>query len=202
MRIVFDFDGGVANTMPLIADAASGIVNKRFGTPIEIAEEWYWRTAGLPFAEQLAVLDNQMNYDMTTKQLMESTIELHGFVNMIYDVAEPWPDAHPAFEALDYGMHLVSATSSQLVSRFVYKWFPEALESVEPESKLYALQRIVSTSKSTKKVLYIGDMPNDKKVADIVGADFIGIDRGRDLPWTESTKVAAGLMEALEMASV
>lgn len=195
MRVVFDFDGTTVNTMPHIADAACGVVYRRLGMPYNQAMAWYWWTAGLPFTQQLETLRDE--YCMSTKDIINAASELQDLVSAIYDVAEPFDDTIEAFEQLDYNMHLVSATSATLCSKFAYKWFPFALHAIESETKVTALHKIARAYQS-KKVVFIGDTPNDAAIAQALDIRFIGVDRGIEIPWAPEIEVATGLIDALD----
>ena len=54
--LIFDFDGTIVDSMNEFADIASGVLNKYFGTPIDIARRQYFETSGLPFFEQVELL--------------------------------------------------------------------------------------------------------------------------------------------------
>jgi len=53
---IFDFDGTIVDSMSEFADIASIVLNKHFGTPVDIARRQYFETSGLPFFEQVEIL--------------------------------------------------------------------------------------------------------------------------------------------------
>jgi len=53
---IFDFDGTIVDSMNEFADIASKVINKYYGTPIDVARRQYFETSGLPFFEQLELL--------------------------------------------------------------------------------------------------------------------------------------------------
>jgi phosphoglycolate phosphatase len=54
--IVFDFDGTVANTMPVLEEIAIDLIPKYYNLSVEEARESYRATTGLPFVQQIEIL--------------------------------------------------------------------------------------------------------------------------------------------------
>jgi beta-phosphoglucomutase-like phosphatase (HAD superfamily) len=54
--VVFDMDGTLVDTMPLMADLAATVMKELYGTPFERGRELYLNTCGLPFIEQLGMI--------------------------------------------------------------------------------------------------------------------------------------------------
>ena len=54
--VVFDLDGTLVDTMPILADLASSVMSERFGITRERARELYLSTCGIPFADQLEAI--------------------------------------------------------------------------------------------------------------------------------------------------
>jgi phosphoglycolate phosphatase len=51
--VVFDLDGTLVDTMPILADLASTVMAETYGTPRDRARELYLSTCGIPFLQQL-----------------------------------------------------------------------------------------------------------------------------------------------------
>jgi phosphoglycolate phosphatase-like HAD superfamily hydrolase len=54
--VVFDLDGTLIDTMPVLADLASAVMEDRYGTPRARARDLYLSTCGIPFRHQLEVI--------------------------------------------------------------------------------------------------------------------------------------------------
>jgi phosphoglycolate phosphatase-like HAD superfamily hydrolase len=51
--IIFDFDGTIVDSMPCLADIASGLINRYYGLSSKLSRDLYMLTSGLPFVEQM-----------------------------------------------------------------------------------------------------------------------------------------------------
>ena len=51
--LLCDLDGTLIDSMPILADVATEVMEERFGTPRVLARELYLATCGLPFVKQL-----------------------------------------------------------------------------------------------------------------------------------------------------
>jgi phosphoglycolate phosphatase len=54
--VLFDMDGTLVDTMPIMADLAGGVMAELYGTPADRGREMYLATCGLPFIQQLGLL--------------------------------------------------------------------------------------------------------------------------------------------------
>lgn len=54
--IVFDFDGTIANTMPILERIAVTLLQKNYGISKDLATRGYISTTGLPFVQQIELL--------------------------------------------------------------------------------------------------------------------------------------------------
>jgi phosphoglycolate phosphatase len=53
---IFDFDGTIIDSMEEFTDIAASVLNKHFGTPLELARGQYIKTSGLPFHDQIEIM--------------------------------------------------------------------------------------------------------------------------------------------------
>ncbi len=51
-----DLDGTLIDTMPILADLATDVMNEIYGTPRSLGRELYLATSGLPFIRQLGII--------------------------------------------------------------------------------------------------------------------------------------------------
>lgn len=67
--IILDFDGTVADTMPVLEKIAVNLITKHYGWDAETAQKGYIRTTGLPFFQQLEILfpNHPKNDEIATK---------------------------------------------------------------------------------------------------------------------------------------
>lgn len=54
--VIFDFDGTLVDTMGGFTEIAAGVLQRRFGLPLDRARSEYLRTSGLPFRQQLDLI--------------------------------------------------------------------------------------------------------------------------------------------------
>ncbi|MFQ5978698.1 MAG: HAD family hydrolase [Candidatus Heimdallarchaeota archaeon] len=78
--IVFDFDGTVANTMPVLESIAVELLQENYGLGEEFARLGYISTTGLPFCQQIDLLfpnhaRNQTVVDVFERRKLESIFE-------------------------------------------------------------------------------------------------------------------------------
>ncbi|MFX0195216.1 MAG: HAD family hydrolase [Candidatus Hodarchaeota archaeon] len=66
---MLDFDGTVADTMPVLEEIAVKLITKNYGKDRETARKEYIRTTGLPFWQQLELLfpNNPLNYEIAAR---------------------------------------------------------------------------------------------------------------------------------------
>ncbi len=64
--VVFDFDGTIADTMPILENIAVGLLKKHYGISEEFARLGYIQTTGLPFVQQMELLfpNHQLNQEI------------------------------------------------------------------------------------------------------------------------------------------
>jgi phosphoglycolate phosphatase len=78
--IVFDFDGTIANTMPVLESIAVELLQENYGLGEEFARLGYISTTGLPFCQQIDLLfpnhaRNQSVVDTFERRKLESIFE-------------------------------------------------------------------------------------------------------------------------------
>ncbi|MHA2369085.1 MAG: HAD family hydrolase [Candidatus Hodarchaeales archaeon] len=78
--MVFDFDGTIADTMPVLERIAVELLQKNYGIGKEFARLGYINTTGLPFCQQVELLYpknplNQSVIDIFEKKKLESIFE-------------------------------------------------------------------------------------------------------------------------------
>lgn len=114
--VVFDLDGTLVDTMPLLADLATDVLAARYAMPRDGARAAYLATSGMPFHRQLAVIHPRDERNAGAAAEFEA--------RKVALVTQVRPDA-PTLDALrglrDAGLRLAvsSNTTQALVDRFV-----------------------------------------------------------------------------------
>lgn len=77
---MLDFDGTLVDTMGGFAQVASKVLNRYFGTPVEVARRQYIETSGIPFRQQVELLHPLDPRNDAAAAEFES-LKLEGFFN-------------------------------------------------------------------------------------------------------------------------
>lgn len=172
--MLFDLDGTLVPTMEDYADKAASLMETAFGTPFAQARADYFRTSGLPFEQQL-------------RQLYPNRAD----TDAVADQFEAWKDGYllsvalaPDIAALLAGWRaagrLVAISSNNLdvyVERMARDWpvdFAlgyrpgEGYGKGEPHFRLLEEQ----TGIPRADMLFVGDSPNDARIAAACGVAF------------------------------
>jgi len=172
--LVFDLDGTLVPTMEDYADKAASLMEAAFGTPFIQARADYFRTSGLPFEQQLRLLYPD-----------------HGDTDAVADHFEAWKDEYllgiallPETAALlrewQAGGRRIAISSNNLdhyVGRMAAGWpvdFAlgyrpgEGYGKGEPHFRLLETE----TGLSRRDMLFVGDSPNDARIAEACGVPF------------------------------
>jgi phosphoserine phosphatase len=174
--LAFDLDGTLVPTMEDYADQAARLMRAAFGTPFGKARRDYFRTSGLPFAQQLRQLHPGLPQAET---------------DAVADRFEAWKDGYllditlsPAIEALFHEWrangHLIVVSSNNMqryVSRMARDWPIDDALGFRPEDgfakgeqHFAELERRFGLSRAD--MLFTGDSPNDARLARAAGVTF------------------------------
>lgn len=175
--LAFDLDGTLVPTMEDYADKAADLMVEAFSTPFAEARAAYFRTSGLPYEQQLA-------------QLYPDRVDTP-------DVAarfEDWKDGYldqvsldPAVQGLLAGWRSaglkVAISSNNLeiyVSRLARDWPVDLALGYRPddgfgkgEAHFAMLEQVTGLDRA--RFLFVGDSPNDCRIAARCGVRFTGL---------------------------
>lgn len=116
MKVIFDFDGTIADTMPLLSTIAATLLRSRYGLNPRSALTLYNSNTGATFSEQLQEL---FPYH---KRNEETVTFFNDVKRLVYDVARPTPRARDVLNELrDRGIAtaVVSSTEHDIVKAFI-----------------------------------------------------------------------------------
>lgn len=172
MRIVFDFDGTIADSMPELQELAIKLIVKNYEVHEEEAFVDYRDTIGLSFREQL---DEIFPYDSrNTAVADEYRVQQAG----VYETVGIFDDVYEALEiAQDGGASLAICSSSDAsltwpVIKGKLDGYHFLITGREYGPKLAQLKRLTSG-----ETWFIGDAVRDGYLASKAGIYFMGVTR-------------------------
>lgn len=168
MKIAFDFDGTLINTMPLLKEEAIKLLGKA-GMAREEALEGYLRTAGAPFKQQISELGLSIN-DKEFESKKERIVITSGIFDDVVLTLK-------ILRKLKHRVAVVSSTRREVVEKglkinFIAGYFDE----------IYGIEDDFGKEKQIKQFgadIFIGDTNRDEKYAKEAGVKFIPIIRDR-----------------------
>lgn len=178
--VVFDLDGTVADTMPLLTSVAIGVLGRHYGLDRDEARRRYLETVGLDFASQLEELfpGDPGNAKAAT--------EFEARKRERAPACPLLPDVLPTLELLErrgVKRFLCSSTSPELVAAYLehhglHGRFDDCL-GYRPE---FGKDRQVAVlldrhQLEPAQVLFVGDAPRDRELVEGTGVRFVGIRR-------------------------
>lgn len=177
MKIGFDFDGTIADTMSALEDLAVAIICPKFMLSEDEVREGYQRSTGDPFEVQLSkIVTGASHYelDSTARQFAHEKLP-------VTLAAEPFDDVEKAFAALsnaDHEIHVVSSTKTDIVETWLELHALDShVERVWGLDYGYKLTQLVRSDVE----LFVGDSNLDRVRADARGIRFWGIQRNPKL---------------------
>lgn len=170
MRIVFDFDGTIADSMPELQELAIKLIVKNYEVSDETAFLEYRDTIGLSFREQL---DEIFPYDSRNDRV---AAEFHEQQAGVYETVGIFADAYEALEiAQDGGASLAICSSSAAsltwpVIKGKLDGYHFLITGREYGPKLAQLKRLTAG-----ETWFIGDAIMDGYLARKAGVGFMGV---------------------------
>lgn len=175
--LVFDLDGTLVPTMEDYADKAASLMEENFGTPWEAARRDYFRTSGLPFEKQLRQLyPERPDTDSVADRFEEwkdgylRTVQLPDAVRSMF---VRWRDE---------GIRIaVSSNNLEVyVERMAREWPVDCALGYRREGNFGKGEDHFAALEShfgipRREFLFIGDSPNDARIALGAGVRFRGL---------------------------
>lgn len=174
MKIVFDFDGTLVDSMPYLRARGVALISEAYNIPYSKADRWYMSSIGRSFLEQLDFL---FSGDPQNEQVAASFEKLQGSV---YKSASIYSGTIDTINFLnEVGVPYALCTSS--ISAFPRELF----ESTFPEFEGTIYGREMGTKRDQLKDLFsditreerwfIGDTSFDAVMSTKVPCNFIGV---------------------------
>lgn len=167
MKVAFDWDGTLADTMPDLAAIAVRTIQHHAGIPASIISSRYWQTIGRPFEDQLPLI---------LRGTMLSPVE-HKSILSEYALAKRTFYTRGLFRvsqiqtSREHSYWVVSSTEPDLIQPLL----PPGFSLFFNMHKKQALQ-------SLKPDVFLGDAPYDKRVAVRAGVPFVPF--ASSYPWS------------------
>ena len=176
--VVFDFDGTVADTMPFLTGIATPLLARNYGISLADAAERYRDTSGADFATQVAEMFPAHPANAAVVAEFEAA---KAAAILTYP---PFKEAVPTLRALGgRGLRrfIVSSSSHETVKAYASRhgleqWVDGLYGSVTKGDKAEQLASVLRDhGLNGSEVVFVGDSPRDRDVAQKAGAQFVGI---------------------------
>lgn len=176
MKIAFDFDGTLVDTMPVLGSLAVALIAERYEIDDAVADKLYWSTVGASFLEQLEEL---FPGDPRNGSVAASFITAH---ELVYTDCKPFNDAVDAVRQLqrEHRVTIVSSSPHRLVAWVVERIFEkhgvrfDAVLGRDYGTKAQQLELIARTP-PIGPLRFIGDAPRDMTIASQLGLGFTAV---------------------------
>lgn len=171
MRLIFDFDGTLVNSMPALAVAAVGLL-RDYDLDAEDAEFRYLATVGRAFPEQLQMLFPEHSRNAYAARMFRSRQqEIYTEVGLFPGVKRLLKDARMR----GHEVFVCSSTERSLVAPTLQRLLGEssgisAVWGRENGTKYQQLKVL-----TTPRTWFIADAPYDAELAKKVGCKFIAV---------------------------
>lgn len=203
MKVVFDFDGTICDSMPQLEEVGVKLIEVNYETTKRKATEWYRDTIGLSFHEQLSELFPGSEY--LNRQVAQEFVRLQ---EEVYKHVHVFDDVYEAFELLKREKVTIGICSSSYASltwnviQRKFQGYGFIVTGREYGSKSDQLQLYF---KNDQLGYFIGDALRDGMIADLLNIHFIGVrhtftddDFFREKLWSVDNVLAA-VETALEL---
>lgn len=176
--VLFDMDGTVMDSMPILTDLAVECITYEFNYEAMFARQRYLNTVGRPFLEQLMMIFPAQDYTRH-RRAAEHYDQIH---NMIAPYL-------PMMESADYAMRelrdenivsvLISSTAQRIIAR-MHRIFTLGFDEVvgyrenftKHDQAVYAIGKY-----QPSQINYFGDTAYDGEIAEAIGAKFTLVTR-------------------------
>ncbi len=181
-KIIFDFDGTLADTRDLFLETLAQI-SRKYGL-LEISSEEAEQMSRLPIRERL----KQMGVPLSKLPLM------YRESRQIFEGLEIMPEPYPAIKELVYALkhrgyllYIVSSNTYDFIKRFLEANELEVFEQIFSSRGLFGKHRDIKkllrkTGLSRQEVLYVGDELRDIETCRRISVPVICVTWGFDSP--------------------
>jgi phosphoglycolate phosphatase-like HAD superfamily hydrolase len=165
--LVFDLDGTLIDTMGNYADKAAELIFKNYGTPLSKAHQLYFETSGLPFKQQLEQLFPKSSDNADVALKFENWKDEY-LLNVLLsseteELLQYWRNA-------GFRIAIASNNLESYVKRLANNWPVDAALGYRSsdgfckgEPHFQKLENDFGWSR--EQMLFIGDSPNDARIA-------------------------------------
>ena len=175
--LVFDLDGTLIDTMGDYADKAAALICERYGTPREEARRRYFETSGLPFEHQLEQLFPGAPCNTEVAQIFESWKD--GYLTNVTLSAETEQLLY-SWRNAGFRVAISSNNLEHYVRRLARCWPVDAALGYRAkdgfgkgEPHFQKLEEHFGCSR--ERMLFIGDSPNDARIASQSEVPFLAL---------------------------
>lgn len=182
MRVAFDFDGTLVDSMPALSHDAITLMTRFYGVPDGFAHDAYWSTVGRSFREQLHVI-----FPWNFKNVLCNNEFLRRQADA-YELVRAFAPAVRTLAALDcegVNLYVVSSSHRALTVPVAEREFPRVKLTVmgrEYGTKLKQLRDLAPD-------LFVGDAPHDGRLARELNLNFTGVEHTFDRKRFEDDKL-------------
>lgn len=175
--LVFDLDGTLVDTMGDYGDKAAALMQTHFGTDFTVARANYFKTSGLPFEKQLRELYPENDSTDAVAQMFEDWKD-----GYLLDIS--LPEATGAlirsWQARGLRVAISSNNMEIYVDRMAKDWPVDAALGYRPSDNYRKGDPHFKTleerfSLSRDQMLFVGDSPNDARIARDCAVDFMAL---------------------------
>lgn len=173
MKIIFDFDGTIVDSMPRLRELGSTIIEDYHEVPAYVADDMYMATIGQSFREQLDALFPDDAYTGLNERAADAFYDQQ---EEIYETVLPHAgviDTLLYLNEQNIPYAVVSSTDTEHVSKTLSRILPEFKGEVRGRDMgpKYAQLR----QSGGKSDVFIGDALFDGDMGDLAGMRFIGV---------------------------
>ncbi|RKZ67083.1 MAG: hypothetical protein DRR16_11875 [Candidatus Parabeggiatoa sp. nov. 3] len=210
--LVFDLDGTLIDTMGDYADKAAALIFKHYGTPISEAHRLYFETSGLPFEQQLEQLFPKATGNAEVALRFESWKDKY-----LLNVTLPSKTEQLLHHWQNAGFRIAIASNNleSYVKRLANNWPVDAALGYRAwdgfckgEPHFQKLENDFGWSR--EQMLFIGDSPNDARIAvrsnvpflALLSGEFISADFTKHYPDVRFIRQLSDINDFLTLSKV
>ena len=168
MKIAFDFDGTLVDSMPALRKSAVSFISEAYDKSYEQADVWYMSTIGRSFREQIDFLfsGDKLN-DEIARKFYDEHAKIYETVSLHFGVIETITELNS--REIPYG--IVSSSSESLIESAVTRLLPEftgSIYGIESGTKREQLRAFNPSD-------FVGDTVYDCITSRRLGIRFTGV---------------------------
>jgi len=171
--IVFDLDGTILDSIPILSRIAGDLMEKELGIPREIGEKYYKETSGIPFVEQLKRSYYELFHSKLDDKRASKLNEIYqSKVSKNLKMMKLFPDVKKTLPYLSEKYFLFISTSTPqerlykiLETNKIKRYFRAALgleKGFEKTKHFKFIEDVFELGRS--EIIFVGDTPYDYEV--------------------------------------